>query len=389
MPRNPNKIDYSGGLPPSYQAFRIIEDPRSGGNTRHHFGEVLFMTITGLLCGMNNFEEIEEFCLHQINWLKKWISLPNGIPRAQTFTNIFAVISPEKFNHCLIEHLKELNPELHKQVIAIDGKSLRGSGSLIQKSAHAVSAWAQEARLTLGQEFVSEKSNEITAIPKLLDLLDLKGHLVTIDAMGTHIPIAEKIIAQGGDYLLALKGNQGNLHKEVEDHFHTGLRHHDPKKTKGWSQWQNTEKGHGRITTRTVVVTTQMETMNQELREKWPQLRSLIALENETIEQPSGKKRKREIRYYISSQESNAEAFGLAVRQHWSIENNCHWMLDTAFREDHHQLSSGHAAKNFGTARRIALNLLNNDDTVKKSLPKKRFHALMNQPFREKLLSLA
>ena len=132
-----------------------------------------------------------------------------------------------------------------------------------------------------------------------------------------------------------------------------------------------------------------METMNQQLREKWPQLRSLIALENETIEQPSGKKRKREIRYYISSQESNAEAFGLAVRQHWSIENNCHWILDTAFREDHHQLSSGHAAKNFGTARRIALNLLNNDDTVKKSLPKKRFHALMNQPFREKLLSLA
>jgi len=389
MPRNPNKIDYSGGLPSTYQAFEIIEDPRSGGNTRHHFGEVLFMTITGLLCGMNNFEEIEEFCLHQIDWFKKWISLPNGIPRAQTFTNIFAAISPDKFNQCLIEHLKGLNPELQKQVIAIDGKNLRGSGSLTQKNTHAVSAWAQEARLTLGQEFVSKKSNEITAIPKLLALLNLKGHLVSIDAMGTHIPIAEAIIAQESDYLLALKGNQGNLHKEVEDHFYASLRHHDPKKTKGWSQWQNTEKSHGRITTRTVVVTTKLDTMNQELRKKWPQLRSLIAVESDTTERPSGRKRKREIRYYISSLESDAQTLGQAVRQHWSIENNCHWIIDTAFREDHHQLRSGDAAKNLGTARRIALNLLNSDKTVTKSLPKKRFYALMNLTYREKLLSLA
>lgn len=185
MPRNPNKINYSGGLPTGFESFLIIEDPRTGGNKKHHFGEVLFMAVTGILCAMNGFAEVEEFCLEDREWFEKWIDLPNGIPRAQTFSNIFALIDPDQFKQYLIEHLGTLYQDLATQIIAIDGKALRGSHELRKGMDHAVSAWAADTEMTLAQEFVSDKSNEITAIPKLLSQLDLKGHTVTIDAMGT------------------------------------------------------------------------------------------------------------------------------------------------------------------------------------------------------------
>ncbi len=389
MPRNPDKIDYSGGLPAHFDSFEIIEDPRTGGNKRHHFGEVLFMTTSAMLCGMNGFSDIEHFCELEEEWLKEWIEIPNGIPCAQTFSNIFAIIDPDLFKACLVEHLGTLQPILMDRIIALDGKRLRGSHGLKTDPVHAVSAWVAESGITLAQEFVSEKSNEIEAIPRLLDKLDVKGHTVTIDAMGTHTHIAEKIIAMGGDYLLALKGNQGNLHKEAQDHFDFALRQLDLSSARGWSTHNESEKAHGRITTRTVLTTTNLGMFDAEMKEKWSALASLSVVETESRSATTGKKRKRERRYYISSRKEDAEFFQNAIRSHWSIENRCHWILDTAFREDHNQTYIGNAAKNLGTLRRVVLNILHDDPGIVKTVPKKRREAMLNRTYRERLLSLA
>ena len=389
MPRNPNKIDYSGGFPESFESFLVIEDPRTGGNKQHHFGEVLFMVVTGVLCGMNGFADIEEFCNEDLEWFEKWLELPNGIPRAQTFSNIFALIDPDQFNRCLAEHLGTISLPLAAQVIAFDGKALRGSRELGKGMDHAVSAWAADAGVTLAQVFVDDKSNEITAIPKLLAQLDLRGHTFTSDAMGTQLSIAQQIIDAEADYILALKGNQGDSHKEVIDHFEISLRHLNLKKAKGWSVSQETEKAHGRLTTRTVLSTTNLVALDPEIRQRWANLTSLIVVETDTTIVTTGKKRKKERRYYLSSKEESAAYFQKAIRQHWSIENQCHWVLDTCFREDHNQTRKANAAKNLGTVRRIVLNILKEDPGIKGSLPAKRRRALMNRTYRERLLSLA
>jgi predicted transposase YbfD/YdcC len=397
MPRNPNKINYSKDLPQSFHSFQIIEDPRTGGSKRHHFGAVLFMVVTGVLCGMNSFSDIEEFCLLQKSWFKKWIKMPNGVPRAQTFSNIFALIDPKHFRDCLIAHIGTLHPRL-QQLIAIDGKTLRGSRGLDSEASHVVSAWAADSGVTLAQEFVSEKSNEITAIPLLLEMLDLEGQIVSIDAIGTQTTIALAIIEQKADYILALKGNQGNLHKEAQDQFHYAVRNLDLTQTEGWSQHQSVEKSHGRIVERRTIVNHRLDWMSQEIRGKWPQLNSLIMVESRSSKLDDTKET-REVRYYISSLKSSAAEQQRNIRQHWSIENSCHpptsrlrrtgWVLDTAFREDHNQTYQGNAAENLSTVRRIVMNLLQIDKTYPKSTPKKRMRALIDKKYREHLLSLA
>lgn len=388
MPRNPNKIDYSGGLPEQLQAFSVIEDLRTGGNKKHHFGEVLFITVVGLLCGMNTFADIEDFAHLQRDWFEKWLELPNGIPRSQTFSNIFSLIEPDKFAQCLTSHLYSLSPQLASQVIAVDGKTLRGSKTLNEDAAHVVSAWAAEEGLTLAREFVTDKSNEITAIPRLLELMDLEGQTITIDAMGTQVEIAQAITDKGGDYILALKGNQGNLHKEVIDHIEFALRQLDLKTAKGWTVASESEKGHGRLTKRSLIASSSLSALDSELCSRWPKLASIIVVENETTEMPSGKERKPERRYYISSLKETAEDLLKKIRLHWSIENQCHWVLDVVFREDHNQ-TTGNAAKNLSTMRAMVLNILKSDKTLKGSLPKKRRHAAFNHNYRETLLSLA
>lgn len=346
------------------------------------------MATSAMLCGMNGFADIEHFCELEKEWLSEWIEIPNGIPCAQTFSNIFAIIDPDLFKACLIEHLGTLMPLLADSVIALDGKRLRGSHGLKSDPVHAVSAWVVESGITLAQEFVSEKSNEIEAIPRLLENLDLKGHTVSIDAMGTHTHIADKIIAKGGDYILALKGNQGNLHKEVQDHFDFALRQLDLSTARGWSSDSDMEKAHGRITTRTVLTTTNLEMLDAEMKAKWPALASLSVVETDSRSATTGAQRKRERRYYISSKKEDAKYFQNAIRSHWSIENRCHWILDTAFREDHNQTYIGNAAKNLGTLRRIVLNILHDDPGIVKTVPQKRREALLNRAYRERLLSL-
>jgi predicted transposase YbfD/YdcC len=388
MPRNPDKTDCSGGLPEGMSAFAVIEDPRAGNHKLHHFGEVLFMAVTATLCGMNGFAEIRQFCELQADWLKRWIRLPHGVPSAQAFSNLFALIDPDRFTRCLSTHIGTLCPGLQRRIIAIDGKSLRGSHGLGVNGSHAVSAWAADAGVTLAQTFVEEKSNELTAIPRLLEMLALEGSVVTIDAAGAHTDIAEKIVDEGGHYILALKGNQGNLHEEVADQFHFADRQLDPATSPGWSRHESVSKANGRITRRVVTATTDLQWIEPGLRGKWKGLASVVWVRTETTSMDDPTLR-RETRYYISGLRAEAAEFGALIRLHWSIENQCHWVLDTAFREDHNRTRSGHAAKNLGSLRRIVLNLIKLDTSTKDSVPKKRLRALLDTNYRQQILSLA
>ena len=224
MPRNPNKIDYSSGFPNGFEVFGQLEDHRSPGNTRHHFGEIIFMAYTCIVCGVKSYELMEESCEIRRKWFAKWLPLPNGIPCYNTFSRVMESVDPVLFSQCIVTHLHHAGIQTEDEQIAINGKALRGSRTKEDHHLHAVSAWACENGITLAQAFVDEQSNEITAIPELLKMLNLKGAVVTIDAMGTQREIATQIIEAGAHYLLSVKGNQGDLHKELIDQFDFAAR---------------------------------------------------------------------------------------------------------------------------------------------------------------------
>ena len=301
MPRNPNKIDYSGGFPQGFEVFASIQDPRNGGNTRHHFGEILFIAFAAVLCGVRTYELMEEFAELREDWLRKWLKLPNGIPCYNTFSRVFQAIEPGAFAACIAEHLGALGFEMQGGQIAIDGKALRGSRSGEATHLHAVSAWACEAGITLAQAFVGEKSNEITAIPELLEMLNLEGAVVTIDAMGTQRAIADKIVEKGGDYILSVKGNQGRLHDEIRDQFAFALRQLDPGNLdpQRWSFAQTKDNGHDRSETRQIMVCHELDWMDPAIRKEWKGICCVIMVHRQTLI-GAGKSR-RETCYYMSS----------------------------------------------------------------------------------------
>ncbi len=388
MPRNPAKIDYSGGLPIGFDHFVVIEDPRTGGNKKHHFGEMIFIAVSAMVCGVQSFSGIIEFAhIHQ-EWLKKWIRLPNGIPVTQTMINLFSLLDPAQFSQCLTGHLNEVHPELAKQLIAVDGKTIRGSGKSNLEQQHCLSAYAAEAGLTLGVEFVVRKSNEIPAIPKLLEQLEIEGHIVSVDAMGTQSAIASKIRERKADYLMAVKGNQGSLHKEIVDQFHYATTQGVKDNGLSWDTYEKVEKANGRVTTRRIAVTQELSWMIPSIRKRWKDLASLIMIESESYSL-SEKKTTKQKRFYISSDDCSAKEFSGLIRQHWSIENGCHWVLDTLYREDHSQVRIEKAVQNFAILRRMAHNLLKAETTIKKSLPMKQMRAMADETYRNKLLSLA
>ncbi len=388
MPRNPNKNDYSGGLPNGFERFIVIEDPRLGGNKKHYFGEILFIAVSALVCGVQSFSGIVEFAHVHERWLKKWIKLPNGIPVKQTLINLFSLMDPQQFSKCVVEHIRDLHPELAKQLIAIDGKTIRGSGKSSSEQEHCLSAWAADTGVTLAVEFVQKKSNEIPAIPLLLEQLEIKGHVISVDAMGTQTAIAKKVKDKGADYLMALKRNQGTLHNEAIDQFHFATTQVAQEKSKAWSLCEQTEKANGRVCTRRVAVTNELDWMSRSVRKKWNGLQCLIMIESETYCLSSMKTSKQK-RFYISSLDGCAETFQSLVRQHWSIENGCHWVLDTLYREDHSQVRVKNAARNFAVLRRLAQNILKLDKTINKSLPMKQMKAMADDDYRNHLLSLA
>ncbi len=390
MPRNPNKTDYSRGFPENLSAFESLTDPRHPtGNLRHHFGEVIFMAFVSILCGINSYELMEEFCKLREKWLRKHLTLPNAIPSFNTFSRIFQAIEPKEFAACIVTHLEALGYEGLNHHIAIDGKAMRGTTDQDRKHIHSLSAWACDEGITLAHCFVSKKSNEITAIPELLAMLDIKESVITIDAMGCQRAITSDIIGRGGDYAIAVKDNQKALHDELADHFQYASRQHSQNTASlaNWSYAEDEEKSHGRITRRKTVVCHNLNWMDADIRQRWQGLNSIIMVQREVTGQES--KHHTETSYYMSScKDLGAKQMQRYIRNHWRIENNAHWVLDTVFKEDANQTKEKNSAKNYATMRRMALNLWNLEEQPekKKSLPKRQMRAKMDTDYLEKIL---
>lgn len=357
--------------------FADLEDPRQEMNQRHKFIDILVIAICAAICGADDWESVEMFGQSKAQWFRTFLELPSGIPSHDTFWRVFRSLNPEQFQQCFMRWMAAIQTLTEGEVVALDGKQLRRSfDTQAGKAAIAmVSAWASSNHLVLGQRQVDEKSNEITAVPDLLASLRLQGCIVTLDALNCQTKIAEAIVEQEADYLLALKGNQGMLYEDVtllfetlEEDLHKQAHYtypHDHAKT--------VDKGHGRIEVRQAW-TIGDAGLIAHLRSaaNWPHLTTLVKVQAERYvgDEPS-----HHTRYYISSADATAEQFLTWTRTHWSIENSLHWVLDIAFREDESRLRKDHGAVNFATLRHLALNLLKQEQTLKLGIKNKRLRA--------------
>lgn len=360
-----------------YDYFSKIPDPRINRNKKHNLTDIIVLSILAVICGAESYDSIEEFGKARIDFLKNVLYLPSGIPSHDTINRVFSLIKPDKFEVVFIQWADSLRDKKDvNEVIALDGKTVRGSkDSFHNKSAiHIVSAWASQNGLVLGQRKVDGKSNEITAIPELLEMINIKGSIVTIDAMGTQKHIAKTIIDNEANYILALKGNQSYMKEDVESLCN---------RSKPDSENEAIEKGHGRIETRNCKVFNKIELLED--KENWSELKSVIKI---TSQREIKDKITTEIRLYISSLKCDATEFNQYIRQHWSVENNLHWVLDMTFREDEQRKRDKFAAQNFAIVRKIALNLLKKENSNKLSLRTKRLKAGWNNEFLIKILQI-
>lgn len=362
--------------------FSDMEDPRLDRKKLYLLIEIVFLTICAVISGSNHFTEVGIFGEANIEWLRKFLPFTNGIPSHDAIGYFFSRLDPEHFKTKFVEWIRSVAKITDGEVVAIDGKTLRHSydSSANKTAMHMISAWASGANLVLGQLKVDEKSNEITAIPKLLEILDLSGCIVTIDAMGCQKEIAKTIIDNKADYVLALKGNQGALYENVElffqDHIERNFTDIDVDTHK------TIDGDHGRVEVREYWSVTSIDWLEE--KKGWKGLQAIgCARLTSTI----GEKTSCYDRYYILSQPMGAQAFGDAVRRHWAIENKLHWSLDMTFREDDSRIRKKSTPDNFGVIRHICINLLKQETTFKRGLQGKRYRASMDSKYREKLIS--
>jgi predicted transposase YbfD/YdcC len=368
--------------------FRGLPDPRVVGRTTHALDDILAIVFLATLTGCDDFVTMADYADAKQEWLRERVGLElrHGVPSHDVLTRVMAALHPDHFATAferLVTLLIRHAPALAGPQIAIDGKALRGSTNRAKRMVHLVGAWATQAGMALAQVPTAEKSNEITAIPKLLELLDLSGALVTIDAAGCQTDIAARIVSQEGDYLLQVKGNQGRLHDDVRVLAEAAME----ENLEGLDVWEegSGKKRHGRRESRTCFVIDDPDLLRATIRdfEWWAELRSVVVTigEREVDGVTSV-----ETRYHISSRRASAAAFGVAVRRHWSVENECHWVLDVAFGEDDHRLREGHAAANLSVVRRMALSVLKRSH-VKLGIKNRRLKASYDNTFLESLLA--
>jgi len=371
------------------QYFGELKDPRSDHTKRHKLLDIIVITICAVLSGADDFPSVEQYGHAKYEWLKTFLELPNGIPAHDTFWRVFRHLDSEQFERCFIAWIAAVNVGTQGRLIAVDGKQLRRSHDKCadQRAIGLVSAWASEAGLALGQLKVDDKSNEITAIPELLALLEISGCLVTIDAIGCQTKLAAAIIAQDGDYLFALKENQPALYQDVDLLFRAHAEGLLPECRVDYAH--DVAGGHGRIEVREVwAITDPAWVTTLPAAANWPNLRTLIRvkrerrhpIDNTPLSAP-------EVSYYISSRSTSAQRLLAAIRSHWQIENGQHWMLDIAFREDDSRLRKDNGARNFALARRITLNCLKQEKTCKLGIKNKRLKAAWDNDYMLKVLA--
>jgi predicted transposase YbfD/YdcC len=362
-------------------AFRRLGDPRRRHGRKHSLLNITFITVCAVIAGASDWHEIVLFGRSRRDWLAKYLDLRNGIPSHDTIERFFDAVSPQAFESCVREWLVGLVGKPGMGHLAIDGKTLRGSGNGKKgwRPLHLVSAWASECGLSLGQVAVDEKSNEITAIPELLDLLDITGALVTIDAMGCQREIAEKIVDKGGDYVLSVKGNQPGLVEEIQQEVEMALEHNGEGVE--LEQHETVETGHGRQETRRYLILRVGERMRAS--ELWKGLKVIGMVTRERI--ANGKKSE-QTSYFIGSRVMEAKEYAKVLRSHWSIEVGLHWQLDVSFGEDGNRVQRRNGAQNLAYVRRLALNLLKATNSPL-SIAKKRYAAALDPAFLEEVLA--
>lgn len=364
--------------------FEPLADPRVDRTKRYPLIEIIFLIISASISGCDGWKSVRDFGMMKLDWLRQFLPYENGIPVDDTIARLMRRLDTQQFEQCFMNWMWEVSAHTQGEVVAIDGKTLRRSHDKSggKSAIHMVSAFSSANGVVLGQEKTDEKSNEITAIPALLETLSIKGCLVTIDAMGCQKSIAEKIVSKRGDYLLALKGNQGKLHSDVVDFFETA-------KEAGFSgvnheYYEDIDSGHGRIETRRAYVINAKEYKRcfTDIKE-WKKLNRIVMIESV---REMRDKTTTDRRFYITSSTSSAQTLLAASRQHWSVENALHWTLDVTFREDESRIRKGASPENYAIFRHIALNILRKDNSKTASIKRKRHMAALDDNFRTRLV---